>query len=257
MRELSVREWERYRRQIQIPGFGEEGQRKLKGASALVSRVGGLGGPAALYLAMAGIGRLVIAHGGLLTESNLNRQILMRADHVGKPHIECATELFARLAPEVEVIAIGEDVNEARALSLVQQVDVVCDCAPSFEERFALNRACVRLGRPMVEAAMYGMEGHLTTILPGKTPCLECLVPDRPNWWQVLGFPVLGAVSATLGCLAAVEAIKLITGCGPLLAGQLLVLDTRAMDFSKYRVHRRPDCPICGGLPDAGDAGQG
>src|SRR3990172_5765277 len=245
MRDLSAREWERYRRQIQIPGFGEEGQRKLKGASALVSRVGGLGGPAALYLAMAGIGRLVIAHGGLLTESNLNRQILMRADHVGKPRLECATELFARLAPEVEVVAVGEDVNEARALSLVQQVDVVCDCAPSFEERFALNHACVRLGRPMVEAAMYGMEGHLTTILPGKTPCLECLVPDKPDWWQVLGFPVLGAVSATLGCLAAVEAIKLITGCGPVLAGEMLIMDTRSMDFRKYRLQRRPDCPVC------------
>ena len=251
MSELTPKEQERYRRQIQLPGFGEQGQRKLKAAAALVTRVGGLGGPTALYLAMAGIGRLIIAHGGRLTESNLNRQLLMRADHVGRPRIECAPDLFARLAPDVQVTAVGEEVDEARALSLVEQVDLVCDCAPSFEERFALNRACLKLGRPMVEAAMYGMEGQLTTFLPGETPCLECLVPDTPDWWQVYGFPVLGAVSASLGCLAAVEAIKLITGCGPVLAGKLLAFDTSTMDFRQYTIRRRPDCAACGHLPDA------
>jgi len=245
---LTDRDREMFKRQIQIPGFGEEAQARLRLSSALVTRVGGLGGPAALYLAMAGIGKLIIAHSGNLTWSNLNRQILMRYDAVGKPRIECAPELFGRLNPNVEVVAIGENADEERAREWVSQVDIVCDCPPSFEERFALNKACVELRKPMVEAAMYGMEGSLTTIIPGETPCLACLVPEKPAWWHPLGFPVLGAVSAALGCLAAVEAIKVLTGFGKPLKGEMLTYDAAEMEFLKFPVKRRPDCPVCGHL---------
>jgi len=248
MPELTDRDREMYKRQIQMPGFGEEAQLKLKNSSALVTRVGGLGGPLALYLAMAGIGKLVIAHSGKLTWSNLNRQILMRHDFVGKPRIDCATELFERLHPECEIVAVAEDSNEHTARGLVSQVDIVCDCPPSFEERYALNRACVELGKPMVEAAMYGMEGNLTTIVPGETPCLACLVPEKPVWWETYGFPVLGAVSAALGCLAAVEVVKVLTGFGENLKGQMLAYDADAMEFLKFPVSRRQDCPVCGHL---------
>ena len=248
MAELTTRDQEVFKRQMQMPGFGEEGQLRLKNSSALVTRVGGLGGPVALYLAMAGIGKLIIAHSGKLTWSNLNRQILMRHDHVGRPRIECASELFARLHPECEVVAVGENADEETARQWVSQVDVVCDCPPSFEERYALNKACVELGKPMVEAAMYGMEGTLTTIVPGETPCLACLVPETPEWWEPYGFPVLGAVSAALGCLAAVEAIKVLTGFGEPLKGQMLCYDANAMDFFKFPVRRRPHCPVCGDL---------
>ena len=245
MAELTDLDREMFKRQIQMPGFGEQAQLKLKNSSALVTRVGGLGGPVALYLAMAGIGKLVIAHSGKLTWSNLNRQILMRYDHVGKPRIECATELFERLHPECEVIAIGEDANERNAREWVSQVDIVCDCPPTFEERYALNKACVELRKPLIEAAMYGMEGNLTTIVPGETPCLACLVPETPDWWQPYGFPVLGAVCAALGCLAAAEAVKVLTGFGAALKGQMLSYDMNAMDFLKFPVKRRPDCTIC------------
>jgi len=245
---LTDRDREMFKRQIQMPGFGEEAQAKLKASSALVSRVGGLGGPAALYLAMAGIGKIIIAHSGDLTWSNLNRQILMRYDYVGKPRIECAPELFARLNPNVELVAIGENADDGRAREWVSQVDVVCDCPPSFEERYALNKACVELRKPMVEAAMYGMEGTLTTIVPGETPCLACLVPEIPSWWKPLGFPVLGAVSAALGCFAAVEAIKVLTGFGKPLKGQMLTYDADEMEFLKFPVKRRPGCPVCGHL---------
>jgi len=248
MAELTLRDREMFKRQMQIPGFGEEGQLRLKGSSALVTRVGGLGGPVALYLAMAGIGKLVIAHSGTLTWSNLNRQILMRHDYVGKPRITCATELFARLHPECEVVAVGENADEEHAREWVSQVDIVCDCPPTFEERYALNKACVELRKPMVEAAMYGLEGTLTTIVPGETPCLACLVPETPSWWQPYGFPVLGAVAAALGCLAAVEAIKVLTGFGELLKGQMLTYDANAMEFLKFPVKRRPGCPVCGHL---------
>jgi molybdopterin/thiamine biosynthesis adenylyltransferase len=237
-----------FKRQIQMPGFGEEAQQKLKNSSALVTRVGGLGGPTALYLAMAGIGKVVIAHSGKLTWSNLNRQILMRHDYVGKPRIECATELFERLHPECEVVALGEDATGDNAREWVSQVDIVCDCPPTYEERYALNRACVELRKPMVEAAMYGMEGSLTTIVPGETPCLECLVPETPGWWEPYGFPVLGAISGALGCLTAVEALKVLTGFGEALKGQMLSYDANAMDFLKFPVSRRSDCPVCAGI---------
>jgi len=246
--QLTDREREIYRRQMQIPGFGEEAQLALRRSSAFVTRVGGLGGPAALYLAMAGIGKLIIAHGGNLTWSNLNRQILMAYDHVGKPRIECAPHLFTRLAPRVELVTVGQEVDAKLARELVSQVDIVCDCPPSFEERYVLNGACVELGKPMVEAAMYGLEGNLTLIVPGETPCLACLVPERPDWWQTYGFPVLGAVSAAVGCLAAVEAIKHLTGFGETLKGKMLAYDANAMEFVKFPIKRRPDCPVCGHL---------
>jgi molybdopterin-synthase adenylyltransferase len=248
MIELTAEEREKYRRQIMIPGFGEEAQTKLRNSAALVSRVGGLGGPAAMSLAMAGIGKLVIAHGGVLTMSNLNRQTLMRGDGVGKPRAPQAKETLERANPFVEVIALGYDANEENAAEIVGGVDIVLDCPPTFGERFALNRACVEQGKPMIEAAMYSMEGTLTTIIPGVTPCLACITPEAPKWWQPLGFPVLGAVSAALGNLAAIEAIKVLTGFGETLAGKLLTYDATSMDFVKFPVQRRPDCAICGKL---------
>ena len=245
---LTERERELYKRQMQIPGFGEQGQLKLRNSSALVTRVGGLGGPVSLYLAMAGIGKLVIVHGGKLTWSNMNRQILMAYDHVGKPRIEVVPDLFKRLAPHVEVVTVGEEVDEKLARELVAQVDIVCDCPPSFEERYALNKACVELRKPMIEAAMYGMEGNLTLMVPGETPCLACVVPEKPHWWQTYGFPVLGAVSAALGCLAAVEAVKHLAGFGETLKGKMLAYDADAMEFLKFPIKRRPDCPVCAHL---------
>lgn len=247
-RDLTDREREIYKRQIQLPGFGEEAQRRLRASAALVTRIGGLGGPVAAYLAMAGIGKLVLAHGGDLTWSNMNRQILMSYDAVGKPRIGCVPAFFARIAPHVEIVTLGQDMDETRAREWVAQVDVVCDCPPTFEERFALNQACVALGKPLVEPAMYGLEGTLTTIVPGETPCLACLVPEKPPWWHHLGFPVLGAVSAALGCLAAIEAVKVLTGYAEPLKGQMLHYDASSMDFVKFPISRRPDCPVCGHL---------
>lgn len=248
MLELSEQELEKYRRQMMIPGFGEEAQRKLKNSTALVTRVGGLGGPAALMLAMAGIGKLIVGHGGTLTWSNLNRQILMRGDSVGKPRAPQAKETLLRANPDVEVVAIADEITDKNAVEWLQGVDIALSCPPTFEERFALNRGCVMLRKPLIEAAMYSMEGSLTTIIPGETPCLACMTPEAPSWWLPLGFPVLGAVSATIGCLAAIEAIKVLTGLGEPLKGRLLTFDALGMDFAKYKIHRRADCAVCGGI---------
>jgi molybdopterin/thiamine biosynthesis adenylyltransferase len=195
MVELTERDRERFRRQMMIPGFGEAAQRRLKAASALVTRAGGLGGPVALYLAAAGIGRLVVMHGGNVTWSNLNRQILMTQDWVGKPRAEKIRETIQRFNADVELTVVPEDPNEGNVDEWVAQVDIVCDCPPTFEERYALNRAIVRHRKPMVEAAMNGMEAYLTVIVPGVTPCLQCLYPQKSDWWSGTEFPVLGAVS--------------------------------------------------------------
>lgn len=248
MTELTEHELGKYKRQIQIPGFGEEAQRKLKGSSALVTRVGGLGGPTALWLAGAGIGRLIIAHGSDLALADMNRQILMRGDGVGKPRAPQAKETLLRFNPDVEVIAYPEDASDSNAMDWVSQVDVVCDTSPDFRERFALNAACVRLGTPLIDSGMNGMEAQLTTIIPGQTPCLQCLVPEVPDWWEPHGFGVLGALPGALAGFTALEAIKVLTGYGETLAGRLLVFDGEDMSFSKYDIIRRPDCPICGRL---------
>ena len=247
MIELTDWEIEKYKRQIMIPGFGEEGQRKLKDSSVLVTRLGGLGGPAAIWLAAAGVGRLVIAHGGTLTPSNLNRQILMRGDSVGQPRVPQAKETLLRFNPDLEVIAYDAHANEQNAAEWVSQVDLVCDTSPEFTERLALNRECWRQGKPLVDSGMNGMECQLTVIKPPDTPCLQCLVPEVPDWWDGMGFGVLGAVSGALGALAAIEAIKVLTGYGEPLLGQMLVYDTEDMTFNTFALHRRENCPVCGG----------
>ncbi len=235
-----------YQWQMWVPGLGEEGQRKLKGASVLISRVGGLGGVVAYELAAAGVGRLVLAHAGNLKPADLNRQLLQTHDHIGKPRIESIARRLRDLNPRLDIVAVCENVTEENAGSLVAQADVVVDAAPLFEERFALNRAAVRQGKPMVECSMYSMEAHVTTILPGRTACLQCLVPEKPADWK-RQFPVIGAVSGTAGCVGAVEVIKLLTGIGDPLAGAMLVMDLRTMNFRRVKTARRPDCPVCAG----------
>lgn len=242
---LTPTELERYRRQIMLDGFGETAQLKLKHTTALVTGVGGLGGTAALYLAVAGVGRLILVRGGDLIRDDLNRQVLMTDDWVGQPRVYKAQQTLAALNPDIEIEAVCEYVTADNIDALVQRADIALDCAFDFQERDLLNGACVRWGKPMVEAAMNAMEAYLTTIVPGQTPCLTCLFPEKPEWdrW---GFGVLGAVSGTLACLAALEAIKLITGLGEPLLGQLLTMDLARAAFAKRRSYHDPHCPVCG-----------
>lgn len=246
MSNLTDFEREKYRRQIIIPGFGEEAQEKLKASSAMVMRVGGLGGPIALWLAAAGVGRLLLAHAGKLTTSNLNRQILMRGDGIGQPRAPQAAETIRRFNPDCEVMAIGDEPTPQRVEEWVAGVDIVCSATPDFAERHWISDACVKLGKPMVFAGMSDMEAQLTTMVPGQTPCVRCLMPEVPEWWEPLGFPVLGAVSGSLGALAAIEAIKMLTGFGVPLLGKLLVYDCADMTFATYDIARDPNCPACG-----------
>jgi len=243
---LTDAERAQYEWQLDVEGFGgEAGQRKLKGASVLISRCGGIGGSVAWQLASAGVGRLVLAHGGNVKPSDLNRQTLMGHDWIGKPRVEHAASRLRALNPHIEIVAVPENSSDANAARLVGSVDLVVDAAPLFEERYAMNRAAARLGKPMVESAMYGMEGYCTTFVPGKTCCLACLCPEKPDYWK-RKFPVFGAVSAAIGSIAAMEAIKILAGFGSPLLDRMLVLDLGAGSCRIQNLRRDPRCPVCG-----------
>jgi molybdopterin-synthase adenylyltransferase len=245
MMNLSPTELERYRRQIMLPGFGEAAQQRLKASTVLVTGVGGLGGTAALYLAVAGVGKLILVRGGELRLDDMNRQVLMTHDWVGKSRVLKAMDTLRAINPDVEIEAICEYITPENVDRLVQAADVALDCAHNFDERDRLNAACVRWGKPMVEAAMNDMEAYLTTVVPGETPCLSCIFPEKPVWDR-RGFGVLGAVSGTLACLTALEAIKLMTGVGQPLRSQLLTMDLNRLEFTKHRPYHDPNCPVCG-----------
>ncbi len=242
---LTPTEIERYRRQMMLSNFGEEAQQKLKSSTVLVTGVGGLGGTAALYLAVAGIGKLILVRGGELRLDDMNRQVLMTDDWVGSPRVFKAQETLLSINPDVEIEAVNDYVTADNVDALVQSADIALDCAHNFTERDLLNAACVRWRCPMVEAAMNDMEAYLTTIVPHETGCLSCLFPEKPDWDR-RGFGVLGAVSGTLACLTALEAIKFLTGFSSPLLSQLLTMDLGRLEFAKRRTYLDPDCPVCG-----------
>lgn len=237
--ERAIYEW-----QMWVADFGERGQRALKGATALVSRCGGVGGAAAYYLAAAGIGRLVLAHAGNARPSDLNRQILMTHAGLGQPRIEAAAHRLRDLNPRLHVDAVPENISEANVARVVGEVDIIVDAAPLFSERFLMNREAVRQRRPLVDCAMYDLELRLTTIVPGRSPCLACIYPADPPAWK-RQFPVFGAVAGTVGSLAAMEAIKVLAGVGAPLLGRMLIGNLRDMSFRTVTVQRLPDCRVC------------
>ena len=242
---LTDAERARYEWQMWTPDVGEAGQRKLKAASVMVSRIGGVGGTVASYLAAAGVGQLVLAHAGNVKPGDLNRQLLMTTDWIGKPRVESAQRRLQELNPFVEILAFNENISDANVTALVKQADIVVDAAPLFSERFKLNRAAIEQGRALIECAMFDLDAQLTTIIPGSTPCLRCLYPvDPPHWKRE--FPVFGAVSGMIGALAALEVIKLITGIGEPLTNNLLSINLRTMEFRKLPTVRDDQCPVCG-----------
>jgi molybdopterin/thiamine biosynthesis adenylyltransferase len=234
-----------YEWQLGVAGFGEAGQRRLKNASVLVSRVGGVGGLVAFELAAAGVGRLVLAHAGNARPDDLNRQLLMTHDWIGRPRMELIPRRLRELNPALDVLAVAENISEDNAARLVGEADLVVSCAPLFRERLLMNREAVRQGKPLVDCAMYELEAQLTTVLPRRTPCLACLYPEEPTGWR-REFPVFGAVAGTVACLGAMEAIKVLAGLGEPLLGKLLTFDLRDMTFRKATLRPRSGCPVCG-----------
>lgn len=243
---LNETDLERYRRQLMLDGFATGHQQRLKDSTALIAGIGGLGGTAAIYLAVAGIGKMVLAHYGNLTLSNMNRQILMRHDWIGKSRVVQAMKSIEDINPDVDVEIYDERITKDNANKLLDGVHIALSARPNFHERRILNKACVTGDIPMVEAAMNGMEGYLFNIIPGITPCFNCLYPEDNPDWEELGFPVLGAVSGMLGCLMAIEAIKILTGYGKPLLSQMLVFNTGDMEFRKFNIYKDKNCNVCG-----------
>jgi molybdopterin/thiamine biosynthesis adenylyltransferase len=238
--ELAIYEW-----QLWVEGFGEAGQLRLKNATVLVSRCGGVGGTVALQLAAAGVGRLILAHAGNLRPDDLNRQLLMSHAGLGQSRVAQAAARLRAFNPHVEIVPIDENISESNVERLVREADVIASCAPLFQERLLLNRHAVGQNKPLVDCAMYEMEAQLTTIVPGQGPCLACLYPAEPAAWQ-RRFPVFGAVAGTVACLGATEVIKVLAGLGEPLVGKMLVCDLRDMSFRKVQLRRDPACRVCG-----------
>ena len=241
---LTDAERARYEWQLCVQGFGAEQQEVLKGSSVLVTRVGGVGGAVAYQLAAAGIGRLVLAHAGNLETTDLNRQLLMSEAGLGRARVQQAARRLREFNPHVDVVPIEENVGAANVERLVNQVDLVASCAPRFAERLLLNQAAIVQNKPLVDCAMFELEVQLTTVVPGKSPCLACLYPAEPPAWN-RQFPVFGAVAGTIGCMGAMEIIKVLTGLGEPLTGKMLIGDLRDMTFRKVHVQRNPHCPVC------------
>ncbi len=244
MKVLSDSELKRYDRQIMI--FGVDGQLKLKKSNVLVVGVGGLGSPIALYLTAAGVGRIVLVDSEDVELSNLNRQILHWTEDVGKPKVVSAVDKLRRLNPEVVVEGIKARADEGLLRELIPKVDLVLDGLDNWETRFLVNKICVEFNKPFIHAGIMGLYGQLLVIIPGKTPCLQCLIPRKPP--EVKPFPVLGTTPAVMAALQVTEAIKLITNYGVPALGKLIIYDGYTLSFKEVGVSRRPDCPVCGSI---------
>jgi len=243
---FSSAELERYDRQIRIKGLGKSGQSKLKKARVIVMGAGGLGCPASFYLVAAGIGHVAVVDKENVELSNLNRQVLHWCNDIGRPKGVSMAEKLRQLNPEVTVEALQKVVTTNNAGKLVKGFSVVVDALDNWRTRFLLNKACVKERIPFVHAGVYGLYGQITTILPGRGPCLQCILPKIPP--EEEKFPVLGAAVGTLGLLEALETVKLVTGLGEPLIGRMLHFDGETMSFQEIKVERRTSCPVCGSL---------
>ena len=233
-----------YTWQEDVAGFGKEAQKKLRRTTALVSRVGGLGGPLAQSLAAAGVGRIILAHGGKLRADDLNRQILMTHEGLGSERHVQAAETLKRFNRDLEIESVGENISEGNVTGLVGRADIVFSCAPLFEERLLMNREAMRQRKFFVDGAMCSMEGHVLAVDPGRSTCLGCLVKEPPAYWK-RRFPVIGAVSAMVAQIAVLEGIKLLTRFAEPVLDQMIHLDARQMRMKKVGIVRDAGCYHC------------
>lgn len=244
--ELVPSELERYDRQMRIKGWGVEGQKKIKNSVVVVCGAGGLGCPASVYLAAAGVGHIRVIDEQKAELSNLNRQILHWQPDIGRFKAVSACEKLRNLNPAVKIEPVVEKITEKSVGRLIKGADVVIDAMDNFTTRFVINEECVRREIPLVHAGIYGMEGSMMTIIPKKGPCLRCLYPENPP--EISPFPVLGTTPGLFAMLEVEEALKLIVGIGQPLLGRLLIFDGLSMTFSTVEIKRDPSCKVCGGL---------
>jgi adenylyltransferase/sulfurtransferase len=250
--QFSEAQIERYSRHIILPEVGGVGQRKLLNSRVLVIGAGGLGSPACLYLAAAGVGTIGIVDSDVVDLSNLQRQILHATEDVGQPKCLSARDTMESINPDVRVVPHQLRLDSSNALDVIADYDVVVDGADNFPTRYLANDACVFAGKPLSHAGILRFEGHVTTIVPGRGPCYRCLYPEPPPPGLVPSCQeagILGAVAGIMGAIQATEVIKLILGLGDVLVGRLLVFDALQMSFRSFEMLRPADCPVCGERP--------
>uniref|UniRef100_A0A7J3ZL93 HesA/MoeB/ThiF family protein n=1 Tax=Fervidicoccus fontis TaxID=683846 RepID=A0A7J3ZL93_9CREN len=234
--------YNRYDRQLRLLGI--ENQNKLKRAKVLVVGLGGLGSTVSLFLAAAGVGRLVLLDRDRVEMSNLNRQILYTPADIGAFKASVAEKRVREFNPEVDVVGSILNVQSDEVENIVKDVDVIVDCLDNWEDRFRVNELAVKHSKPLVHAAVEGWWGHLTTILPTEGPCLNCIFPQSLTTRRVR-VSILGAVAGALGCMEALEAIKVILDSQDTLVGVLLYFDFKSHDHIKIRVKKSVKCPVC------------
>ena len=235
----------RYSRQILLPEIGVEGQQRLLESSVLLIGLGGLGSPAAIYLAACGIGRLLIADDDKIELSNLQRQILFDSGQLQNRKVSSAERRLKAINPDVEVAPIAARVNEANLPAWVRQADVVVDASDNFSTRYAINRACRKEGKPLISGAVIRMEGQLSVFMPDGSPCYACLYPQETFLDEsCVNNGVLGPVAGVIGSAQAIEAVKILLGLGRPLSSRLLLFDALTMEWRELSIPRNTDCPV-------------
>ena len=250
---MNDRQLLRYSRHILLDDIGVEGQQALLDAHALIVGAGGLGSPAALYLASAGVGQMTLVDDDAVDLTNLQRQIMHTEARVGQPKVASAQAAIAALNPEVRVHTVARRADEALLTELAGAADVVLDCTDNFATRQALNRACVATGRPLVSGAAIGFDGQAAVFdtRQADSPCYACVFPPSQAVEEVrcATMGVFAPLVGLIGSLQAAEALKLLCGVGQPLTGRLLLLDSRRMEWTELRLPRQPHCPVCATRP--------
>jgi adenylyltransferase/sulfurtransferase len=243
---------ERYSRQIILPQVGGKGQEKLLSAKVLIIGAGGLGSPAALYLASAGIGKIGIVDSDKVELNNLQRQVLHSTRTVGKEKVSSAKERLNEINPDADVVAYNIRLTSSNILDIIKDYDIVVDGSDNFPTRYLVNDACVLSKKPLSHGGIFRFDGQAITIMPYKSACYRCLFPEPPPPGTVPSCQeagILGAVAGAIGVVQANEVLKYVLGIGDLLMGRLLVFNALDSSFRQVKVPRDPRCPICGENP--------
>lgn len=251
-RQFTPDQLNRYSRHFLLPEVGEAGQAKLLDAKVLCIGAGGLGSPTAFYLAAAGVGTIGIVDMDVVDVSNLQRQILHTNDRVGMPKVESAQKTLNALNPDIKVIGYQDRVSSDNIMELIRDYDVIVDGCDNFPTRYLVNDACFMANKPNVHGSIFQFEGQATVFAPGKGPCYRCLFPEPPPpgaapSCQEAG--VLGVLPGLVGCVQALETMKIILGAGKPLIGRMIYFDTLSMELRIHKLRKDPSCPLCGEQP--------
>lgn len=245
---------ERYSRHIILKEIGVKGQKKLMNGSVLIIGAGGLGAPAAMYLAAAGVGKIGIVDADVVDLSNLQRQVIHTTADVGRPKVESAAETMRAINPDVEVVTYHEFISSANIMDIIKDYDFVLDGTDNFPAKFLINDACVMADKPFSHAGILRFKGQLMTVIPHQSPCYRCVfktMPPKDAIPTCKQAGVIGAMAGVIGSLQALEAVKFLTGAGELLTGKLLTFDALTMKFHTVKLPPRGDgCAVCSDHPE-------